>query len=78
MALFVQRAQDVYPEFALTPANLAPSRYLRPAGQLPLAIELAAARCNVLSPQALLARLQQASRLPGRASSVLTSTPSIS
>jgi len=65
VALFVQRARAVKVDFALTPENLpAVVAICRRLEGVPLALELAAARCKLLSPQALLARLSGHHRIP--------------
>jgi len=57
--LFVQRAAAVWPDFAMTSENeLAIQEICSRTDGLPLAIELAAARTKVLSPSAILDRLQ--------------------
>jgi predicted ATPase/DNA-binding XRE family transcriptional regulator len=61
--LFVERAVEVRPGFALTDEAMAPvAEICRRLDGLPLAIELAAARIKILPPHALLERLEQ--RLP--------------
>jgi len=57
--LFVQRATAVRPTFAVTPENsVAIQEICSRVDGLPLAIELAAARTKLLSPSAILDRLQ--------------------
>ena len=60
VVLFLQRIEAVKPEFQLTKAN-APliSKLCQKLAGVPLAIELAAARCKVLSLQAISSRLEQ-------------------
>jgi predicted ATPase len=56
--LFVERAIAVFPHFALTPENMpAVAEICRSLDGLPLAIELAAARSNLLAPKEILRRL---------------------
>ena len=62
--LFVERAQAVRPGFTLDEGNaVVVARIVRRLDGLPLAIELAAARSRLLSPEALLTRLEQRFRL---------------
>jgi predicted ATPase/class 3 adenylate cyclase len=61
VALFVDRARRARPSFALSAENgAAVAAICRRLDGLPLAIELAAARIKILSPEAILSRLENA------------------
>ena len=58
--LFIERAQDVRSDFAITAENApAIAEICTRLDGLPLAIELAAARCKLFPPKALLSRLDK-------------------
>ena len=60
VALFVDRAQSIRPDFRLDEQNAeAVAAIVRELDGLPLAIELAASRIQLFTPQALLRRLEQ-------------------
>jgi len=72
--LFVERARAIVPDFALTPENAAVvASICHQLDGLPLAIELASARVNVLTVEQIAARLDDRFSLLGAASHVTQS-----
>ncbi|MCU0492973.1 MAG: tetratricopeptide repeat protein [Chloroflexaceae bacterium] len=68
--LFVERAQQVVPTFALTADNVeAVATICQQLDGMPLALELAAARVKLLTPQQIASRLNDSFRLLSRAAS---------
>jgi predicted ATPase len=64
LSLFVERAQATLPSFALTDANReAVDEICRRLDRIPLAIELAAARVRVMTPEQIARRLDDAFQL---------------
>ena len=69
LRLFADRAADVAPDFAVTPATIGAVRHIcRTLDGLPLAIELAAARLQALPVAEIAARLDDRFRLLSRGS----------
>src|SRR5437660_1342119 len=67
VTLFVERAREARPDFILSSENAAPIvEICQRLDGLPLALELAAAVLSLLSPAALLARLERRLPLPSR------------
>jgi non-specific serine/threonine protein kinase len=72
--LFVERARAVVPDFALTPENAADlTSICQRLDGMPLAIELASARLNILTIEQIAARLDDRFRLLGAAAHVTQS-----
>jgi predicted ATPase len=66
VALFIARAQAAQPDFTLCDENVATvAAICRQLDGLPLAIEMAAARLKILTPQAIVARLNSHLKLLG-------------
>ncbi len=76
VGLFIERARAVKADFALTEENAAAiAAICHDLDGLPLAIELAAGRVKLLSPQALLPRLAEPAQAPGWGSARPTIAP---
>ncbi len=72
--LFVERARAILPDFALTPANAAVvASICHQLDGLPLALELASARVNILAVEQIAARLDDRFGLLGAAAHVTQS-----
>lgn len=66
VSLYVSRVQSILPTFNLTPANVGPVvEICRRLEGIPLALELAAGRANVMSSEEISARLDNAMELLG-------------